>query len=60
MPRSALYDLDTRPKAINYVYGLGGRDFTVDTAETVFAALDEIVATGKTGEVYRHIGQRSE
>lgn len=58
--RSALYDLDTRPKAINYVYGLGGRDFTVDTAETVFAALDEIVATGKTGEVYRHIGQRSE
>lgn len=58
--RSALYDLDTRPKAINYVYGLGGRDFTVDTAETVFAALDEIVTTGKTGEVYRHIGQRSE
>lgn len=56
--RSALYDLDTRPKAINYIYGLGGRDFTVDTAEFIFDQLDEIVKTGKTGEVYRHIGQR--
>lgn len=56
--RSAMYDLETRPKAINYVYGLGGRDFTVDIAEYMFSQLDEIVATGKTGEVYRHIGQR--
>ena len=56
--RSALYDLDSRPKAINYVYGLGGRDFTVDVAEYIFGQLDEIVTTGNTGEVYRHIGQR--
>ncbi|MGE4548987.1 MAG: pyruvate ferredoxin oxidoreductase [Intestinibacillus sp.] len=56
--RSALYDLETRPRAINYVYGLGGRDFTVDTAEYIFDQLDEIVKTGRTGEVYRHIGQR--
>ena len=56
--RSALYDLDNRPKAINYVYGLGGRDFRVEDCEYIFDQLDEIIATGKTGEVYRHIGQR--
>lgn len=56
--RSALYDLETRPKAINYVYGLGGRDFRVADCEYIFDQLDEIIVTGKTGEVYRHIGQR--
>jgi pyruvate ferredoxin oxidoreductase alpha subunit len=56
--RSALYDLENRPKAINYVYGLGGRDFRVEDCEYIFDQLDEIIKTGKTGEVYRHIGQR--
>lgn len=56
--RSALYDLDNRPKTINYVYGLGGRDFRVEDCTYIFDQLDEIVNTGKTGEVYRHIGQR--
>ena len=56
--RSALYDLENRQKAINYVYGLGGRDFRVEDCEYIFDQLDEIIATGKTGEVYRHIGQR--
>ena len=52
--RSALYDLPERPKAVNYVYGLGGRDVTIGTFEEIFGALDEIVATGETGEVYRY------
>ncbi len=56
--RSALYDLENRPKAINYVYGLGGRDFRVEDCTYIFDQLDEIVKTGKTGEIYRHIGQR--
>ena len=56
--RSALYDLEDRPKCINYVYGLGGRDVTVGTYETIFGELAEILRTGVTGEVYRHIGQR--
>ena len=56
--RSALYDLENRPKAINYVYGLGGRDFRVEDCTYIFDELDKIVETGKTGEVYRHIGQR--
>lgn len=56
--RSAMYDLDNRPKAVNFVYGLGGRDFRVEDCTEIFDELDEIVKTGKTGEVYRHIGQR--
>jgi pyruvate ferredoxin oxidoreductase alpha subunit len=29
---SALYDLDERPQLINVIYGLGGRDFNVESA----------------------------
>ncbi len=56
--RGALYDLDTRPKTVNYVYGLGGRDFRVEDCKTIFRDLDEIVRTGQTGPRYRHLGQR--
>lgn len=58
--RSALYSLANRPYCINYVYGLGGRDFTVKTAKTIYAALEEVIQVGGTDEIYRHIGQRSE
>ena len=56
--RSSLYDLADRPKCVNYVYGLGGRDVTVGTYETIFGELAEILRTGQVGQVYRHIGQR--
>lgn len=56
--RSALYDLENRPKVINYVYGLGGRDICVEDFEYIYGQLDEIRKTGITGETYRHIGQR--
>ncbi|MCL2363142.1 MAG: pyruvate ferredoxin oxidoreductase [Defluviitaleaceae bacterium] len=56
--RTALYELEKRPLTINYIYGLGGRDVTVDNFLTVFNALSEVVKTGKTGETYRHIGVR--
>nr|WP_315022391.1 pyruvate ferredoxin oxidoreductase [uncultured Aminipila sp.] len=56
--RSALYDLESRPKAINYVYGLGGRDITVEDFEHIYDELFKVVESGKIREVYRHIGQR--
>lgn len=56
--RSALYDLENRPKMINFVYGLGGRDIRVEDFEYIFGQLDEIIKAGNPGEVYRHIGQR--
>ncbi len=56
--RSAMYDLESRPKVINYVYGLGGRDITVDDFEMIFGKLKELSDGAKPSPVYRHIGQR--
>ena len=58
--RSALYDLENRPKTINYVYGLGGRDIKTTDFEAIYEELFRILKTGVTGPVYRHIGQREE
>ncbi|MGM9606745.1 MAG: pyruvate ferredoxin oxidoreductase [Oscillospiraceae bacterium] len=56
--RSACYDLENRPRLINIVYGLGGRDCAVEDIETVYRRLLNIIATGETGEIYTHMGQR--
>jgi pyruvate ferredoxin oxidoreductase alpha subunit len=56
--RHACYDLEKRPHIINYIYGLGGRDVPVDDIYLVYENLAEIVKTGKTGEIYRHVGVR--
>lgn len=58
--RSALYDLENRPKAINYVYGLGGRDICVEDFAMIYDQLFEIGRTGVSGEIYRHFGQREQ
>jgi pyruvate ferredoxin oxidoreductase alpha subunit len=56
--RSALYDSPERPLMIDYVYGLGGRDVTIDTFREIYGELQKIAETGETGDVYRHIGVR--
>lgn len=56
--RSACYDLEQRPRLINIVYGLGGRDCAVEDVEKVYQRLLNIAATGETGEIYTHMGQR--
>jgi len=33
--RSALYDLDTRPKVLNFIGGLGGREITIQDVEKI-------------------------
>ena len=58
--RSALYDLKERPFAVNFVYGLGGRDFATTDCRMVFDELDKVVKSGDPTPVYRHIGQREE
>ncbi|OQA31581.1 MAG: Pyruvate synthase subunit PorA [Betaproteobacteria bacterium ADurb.Bin341] len=58
--RSALYDLKDRPALVNIVYGLGGRDIRVEDFERVFGRLADIAASGETGPVYVHMGQRSQ
>ena len=56
--RSACYDLPERPLIINYIYGLGGRDVTVENFELVYNSLSEVIKTGKTDNFYRHVGVR--
>ena len=54
----ACINMDKRPKMVDIVYGLGGRDFTVDAARSVYDRLSSIVETGEVGEIYTHMGQR--
>ncbi|MBR6158626.1 MAG: pyruvate ferredoxin oxidoreductase [Lachnospiraceae bacterium] len=54
----AIINLEQRPKMIDIVFGLGGRDFTVAAALSVYDRLKKIAAGGEIGEVYTHMGQR--
>ena len=56
--RSALYDLESRPRTVGYVYGLGGRDIVPAHFEDVFHRLQGIAEGGVLGPVYTHLGQR--
>lgn len=56
--RSAMYDVESKPKMINYIYGLGGRDVRVENIIEVFDALEEIVKTGDSGSTYRYLSVR--
>ncbi|MBQ7583806.1 MAG: pyruvate ferredoxin oxidoreductase [Lachnospiraceae bacterium] len=55
---SACINLEKRPKMIDIVFGLGGRDFTVQAAEGVYERLLGIARGEETGPVYSHLGQR--
>ena len=55
---AGLYRKKVYINATNYIYGLGGRDFTTADAKNVFAELEESVATGKEIEQYQYIGLR--
>lgn len=44
--------------AVNYIYGLAGRDFTVEDVYNIFAELEEAEETGKPVEQYQYIGLR--
>lgn len=54
--RSALYDLETRPKITSYIYGLGGRDVRTTDIEKVYNELKEVAATGVVSSPYNYLG----
>ncbi|MFQ6037963.1 MAG: pyruvate ferredoxin oxidoreductase [Candidatus Aminicenantales bacterium] len=56
--RNALYDYDPRPRVVNYVFGLGGRDIMVEHFEQVGKKLKKIAATGKVEEIYGYLNLR--
>lgn len=55
---SALYRAKSDALAVNYIYGLGGRDVRVEDMEGVYVALEQIVKDGDAGETYRYLGIR--
>ncbi|MCQ2492401.1 MAG: pyruvate ferredoxin oxidoreductase [Lachnospiraceae bacterium] len=55
---SAMYRKHLQAEAINIVYGLGGRDVTVEDMGEVFAELARIAKTGEAGDTYRFMGVR--
>lgn len=54
----AMYVHGCTAKAINILYGIGGRDVTVDDMTGVYETLMEIARTGETGPTYRYMGLR--
>lgn len=55
---AALFRARSQAFAVNYIYGLGGRDVRVEDMEGVFETLDQIVKTDDAGETYRYLGIR--
>ncbi len=53
--RSALYGLDNRPTVFNRIYGLGGRDYTIEDALGVFETLETVAKTGKVDTLIDYI-----
>lgn len=55
---AALYQNKIMIEAVNYIYGLGGRDFTVEDAAGVFAELQDMIENGTPAEQFKYIGLR--
>ena len=55
---AALFQNKVLIDAVNYIYGLGGRDFTVDDAKTVYEELIDIVENNVPVEQFKYIGLR--
>lgn len=55
---SALFNNRVIIDTVNYIYGLAGRDFTVDETKAVFSELEDMVVNGKKIEQHKYIGLR--
>jgi pyruvate ferredoxin oxidoreductase alpha subunit len=56
--KAALFDYAKDVKAFNLIYGLGGRDFTVEEAEQIYQDLEAYDKNGTAFAEYRYIGLR--
>ncbi|MCI8637535.1 MAG: pyruvate ferredoxin oxidoreductase, partial [Clostridia bacterium] len=57
---SAMYVNNIHVPAVNYVYGIGGRDTKADDIESVYGDLLEITKNEKIENPYRYLGLRKE
>jgi pyruvate ferredoxin oxidoreductase alpha subunit len=55
--RSALYDLNSRPRIMNFVFGLGGRDFPLSDALYIINRVKEL-KEGKSLDFVEYVGVR--
>jgi pyruvate ferredoxin oxidoreductase alpha subunit len=56
--RSAMYESKKRPLLSNYVYGLGGREISLDDIRQIFEEQKENLASGKVKQLVQHFGVR--
>jgi len=56
--RNAFYDESRRPLISDHIYGLGGRDMSVDLLRKVFRSLEEDREAGEVLEPVRYVGLR--
>ena len=55
---SAMFRARSEAFAVNYIYGLGGRDVRVEDMQGVLEDLKEVIANNDAGETYRYMGIR--
>ena len=56
--KSALYDAKSNAAAVNYFYGIGGRDYTVELACSVYDDLIKITDGTGEAENFKYLGLR--
>ena len=56
--RAALFQAKSQAEVVNYFYGLGGRDITVDDFEEIYKNLEEMAETHVVKDMYKYIGLR--
>ncbi len=55
---AAMYRNKNQTETVNYIYGLSGRDLTVEQVEETFGELMQTAEEGTAGNTYRYIGLR--
>ncbi|NIP66653.1 pyruvate ferredoxin oxidoreductase [Candidatus Bathyarchaeota archaeon] len=56
--RHILYDSQTRPQVVNYIYGLGGRDMPQKLIHQIYEELQRVASTRQVEETVQFIGVR--
>ncbi len=56
--RHTFYDVPERPKLVNYIYGLGGRDTPPYMIDSIYKELQKIAETGEIEKTVQFIGLR--
>ena len=56
--KAAMYDAGLNIPVLNYYYGLGGRDYTVEEAETIYSDLADLASGAKTPAQFQYLGLR--